>query len=82
MKETKVTAASDAFEASFGPQDSAKGSSVAKNAELYEKVNKMNALKSSITHLVKNYCAGNPGALAAWTSASHVEKSPKKKPTP
>ncbi len=78
-----VTTACDAFEASFGPQDSAKGQSVAMNAELYAKTNEMNALKSTISHLVKNYCAGNPGAIAAWNTAAHVESPPKKKaPTP
>ena len=76
--------ACDAFEASFGPQDSAKGQSVAMNAELYAKTNEMNALKSTISHLVKNYCATNPGAQAAWHTAAHVESPPKKKvpPTP
>ena len=79
-----VTTACDAFEASFGPQDSAKGQSVAMNAELYAKTNEMNALKSTISHLVKNYCATNPGAQAAWNSAAHVESPPQKKvpPTP
>ena len=78
-----VTTACDAFEASFGPQDSAKGQSVAMNAELYAKTNEMNALKSTISHLVKNYCATNPGAQAAWHTAAHVESPPKKKaPTP
>ena len=77
-----VTTACDAFEASFGPQDSAKGQSVAMNAELYAKTNEMNALKSTISHLVKNYCATNPGAIAAWTSAAHVEAAPKKKEKP
>lgn len=34
--------------------------------------------------IVKNKYAANPGKLAAWLSASHVEKAPKKKdpPTP
>ena len=79
-----VTTACDAFEASFGPQDSAKGQSVAMNAELSAKTNEMNALKSTISHLVKNYCATNPGAQAAWNTAAHVESPPKKKapPTP
>ena len=79
-----VTTACDAFEASFGPQDSAKGQSVAMNAELSAKTNEMNALKSTIRHLVKNYAATNPGAQAAWKTAAHVEVPPKKKdpPTP
>jgi hypothetical protein len=32
--------------------------------------------------IVRNVYANNPGKLAAWLSASHVEKAPKKKATP
>ncbi len=32
--------------------------------------------------IVKNKYANDPGKLAAWISASHVEKAPKKKETP
>lgn len=48
------------------------------------KTNEMNALKSTICHMVPNFCSGNPGAIAAWQSAAHVEKAPEKKkpPTP
>ncbi len=49
-----------AFEATFAVQDSAKGASVAKNAEISVKLNEMNALKSTITHLVENYCSVTP----------------------
>ena len=79
-----VTTACDAFEASFGPQDSAKGQSVAKNAELYALVAEMNAFKGALRHHVINNTINNPGARAAWTSAAHVEKAPtiKKPPTP
>lgn len=36
-----------------------------------------------INGIVKNKYANDPGKLAAWISASHVEKAPKKKaPTP
>ena len=79
-----VTAACNAFEASFGQQDSAVGSRIAKNAEAGDKVAQMIALKATITHMVPNFAANNPGAIAAWTSAAHVEAPPKKKkpPTP
>lgn len=80
-----VTAACDEFEAAFGLQDSAKGQSVAKNAEAYALVREINALKSAIRHHVKNKTANNPGARAAWTTAAHVEKpasAPKPPPTP
>jgi len=70
-----ITAACDAFEASFGQQDSAKGQSVAKNAELYAIVDDMNAFKGAIRHHVKNNAAGKPGAQAAWDTAAHVDKT-------
>ena len=77
-----VTAACDAFEATFAPQISAKGDSVAKNAELNAKTAEMNALKAAIRHSVKINTANNPGAKAAWETAAHVEKSPTKKKDP
>jgi hypothetical protein len=41
-------------------------------------------LKASVGHMVPNFCQGNPGAIAAWNTAAHVEKAPEKKkpPTP
>ncbi len=79
-----VTAAADAFEAAFGQQDSAVGSRIAKNAELGDEMAHMIALKATVGHMVPNFCSGNPGAIAAWRSAAHVEAPPKKKvpPTP
>ena len=80
-----VTTACDAFEAALGQQDSAVGSRIAINAETNDKIAQMIALKSTISHLVKNYCANNPGAQAAWNTAAHVEaaaKKPKPPPTP
>ncbi|HRI02989.1 MAG TPA: hypothetical protein PLL77_04525 [Pyrinomonadaceae bacterium] len=77
-----VTAACDAYEAAFGQQDSAKGQSVAKNAEAYAGVIAMNAYKTQIRHFVKIYAANNPGAQAAWKTAAHVELPPKKKDPP
>ena len=77
-----ITAACDAFEAAFGLQDSAKGQSVAKNAESYALVHEMNAFKGALRHHVINNTINNPGARAAWQSAAHVEKAPTKKKDP
>ncbi|MBK7935256.1 MAG: hypothetical protein IPK01_17640 [Acidobacteria bacterium] len=79
-----VTDACNAFEASFGQQDSAVGSRIAKNAEFNDKMAQMIATKATVGHMVPNFCTGNPGAIAAWNSAAHVEAPPKKKvpPTP
>ncbi|HRI04953.1 MAG TPA: hypothetical protein PLL77_14535 [Pyrinomonadaceae bacterium] len=71
-----VTAACDAFEATFGLQSSAKGQSVAKNAEMYALVKEMNAFKGALRHHVINTTLNNPGARAAWQTAAHVEKAP------
>lgn len=68
------------YEDSFGQQDSAIGSRIGKNAELNQKMNQLTTLKATVGHLVKNYCDGNPAALASWTAAAHVEAPPKKKP--
>jgi hypothetical protein len=69
-----ITAACDAYEASFGQQDSAHGSRVAANAEINEKIEEFMQLKRTISFMVPNFCAGETGARAAWTTAAHVEK--------
>ncbi len=74
-----VTTACDAFEAAFGQQDSAVGGRIATNAEINDKFDQFIALKSTVGHMVPNFCAGNPGAIAAWNSAAHVESAPKAK---
>ena len=75
-----VTTACDEFEASFGQQDSAVGSRIANNAEFNAKLADLIAAKATFGHMVKNFCADNPGAQAAWLSAAHVEAAPKPKP--
>lgn len=72
------------YRASFGQQDSAVGSRVAKNAEVNAKMELFISLKASVGHMVPNFCQGNPGAIAAWNTAAHIEAAPKKgvPPTP
>ncbi|MGQ0540684.1 MAG: hypothetical protein ACT4O9_02390 [Blastocatellia bacterium] len=77
--------AGNAFELSMGQQDSAKGSSVGKNALLNEKMDTTMQLKRTLSLMVPNFCVGNTEAIAAWNSAAHVEEPPKKPnppPTP
>jgi hypothetical protein len=69
-----------AHPASPGEYQTAVGSRIGKNAERTEKINQLTSLKATVGHLVKNYCDGNPAALASWTAATHVESPPKKKP--
>ncbi|MGQ0543180.1 MAG: hypothetical protein ACT4O9_15255 [Blastocatellia bacterium] len=61
--------AADAFEASF--------SSLA--AGEAAKVRSGMIIVRILDGIVKNRYSGDPGKLAAWVSASHVEKAPKKK---
>jgi hypothetical protein len=42
----------------------------------------MNVAVRTLDGIVKNKYTNNPGKLAAWLSASHVEKAPKKKENP
>ena len=56
----------------------------AATAEMSAKVRQGMIKVRILDGIVKNKYANNPGKLAAWLSASHVEKAPKKKtpPTP
>jgi hypothetical protein len=40
------------------------------------------AVCMTLDGIVRNVYGNHPGKLAAWLSASHVEKAPKKKATP
>jgi len=61
----------------------ATASRIAANVDITADLDELTRLKGSLRHLVKNYTTTNPGARAAWTSAAHVERGPKKKtPTP
>lgn len=78
-----LTAAADAFEASFGATDSAKAEHIAARAEIAAKValgmKKVRILDPVMRQLYTN----NPGKLAAWIAAQHVEKAPSSpKPPP
>jgi hypothetical protein len=51
-------------------------------AETASKLRQMNVSVRIVDGIVKNKYANNPGKLAEWISASHVEKAPKKKDSP
>lgn len=70
------------FGASIGQQDFAVGSRVAKNAEVNAKMEEFITLKASVGHMVPNLYQGNPGVIAGWNTAAHVESPPKKKVPP
>lgn len=57
---------------------------VAATADTSAKVREGMVIVRVLDGIVRNVYGNDPGKLAAWISASHVEKSPKKKapPTP
>lgn len=79
-----LNAACDAFEASFSTTASATAEHVAATAGTSAKIRKGMIIVRTIDGPLKNKYANNPGKLAAWISASHVEKAPQPKdpPTP
>lgn len=78
-----LTAAADAFEASFSNTAAATAEHVAATAETGESIRRGMVAVRILDGIVKNKYSGDVGKLAAWISASHVEKAPKKKtPTP
>lgn len=79
---TDLTAACDAFEATFGPQSSAIDDHVEATAEIGEAVQRGMVARRILDGIVRNVYKNDVGKLAAWTSASHIEKPPKKTETP
>lgn len=74
--------AANAFEASFSNTASATAEHVAATADTSAKIREGMIKVRILDGIVRNVYANDPGKLAAWISASHVEKAPKKKPTP
>jgi len=75
--------ACDAFEASFTATASATGEHVEATADIAESIRLGVQAVRVLDGPVRNKYATDTGKLAAWTSASHVEKDPKPtQPTP
>ncbi len=72
----------DAFETETGDASTAKADRVGAGQALAASVAAAMQLKRTMDPIVRTKYTGNPGKLAAWTSASTVEKAPKKPPTP
>lgn len=77
-----LTAAADAFEQSFGETASASAEHIAATADVSADIREGMVIVRTLDGVVKNIYANNPGKLAAWASASHVEKPPKAKEPP
>lgn len=69
----------DAFEQSLSEPGTAIDAQVAATAELAAAVRRGMIAKRILDGVIKNKYRNNVGKLAAWLSASHVEKAPKKK---
>lgn len=75
-----LTAAANAFEATFASAASATAGQVAATAESAAFIREAMIAKRVLEGIVRNRYANDPGKLAAWISASHVEKAPKSPP--
>jgi len=71
-----LTAAADAFEASFSSTASARAEHVAATADVSAKIRQGMIKVRILDGIAKNVYANDPGKLAAWLSASHVKKAP------
>ena len=74
-----LTALADDFEQSFTDTAGATAEHVAATAASAAKISGGMDVVRQLTGIVKNVYHNNPGKLAAWVSASHVEKPPKHK---
>jgi hypothetical protein len=70
-----------AFEKAITDQSSAVGDHVAANAAFDAAMARGNEIVRKLDAIVRNKYANNPGVLAEWTSASHTERSPRRKAT-
>lgn len=73
--------AANSFEATFSAPVTAVDNRVAATAEIGESIRRGMIALRICDAVMKNLYAANTGKLAAWLSASHVERDPKK-PTP
>jgi hypothetical protein len=74
----------DAFEAAMNPTGTAIDEQVASTAEIGDAIRRGMIARRILEGVVKNKYRSNVGKLAAWLSASHVERTPvsSKPPTP
>jgi len=69
----------DAFEESLSPIVTATDDRAAATAEIGAEIRKAMIARRILLGIVKNKYKNDVGKLAAWLSASHIEKAPKKK---
>jgi hypothetical protein len=74
-----LQAAIEAFQQSLGAPGAAIGEQVEATTELDEAVRRGMIARRILDGVVRLKYKNNPGRLAAWTSASHIEKAPESK---
>jgi hypothetical protein len=81
---TDLQEAITAFEGSLADANSAVGTRVTATANMGEIVRRGMIIRRILDGIIKNKYRDNPGKLAAWATASHIERPAKKKvpPTP
>ena len=72
----------EAMEAAIRDQSTGVGNHVAANAALDDAFGRGNEAVRKLDAIVRNKYANNPGVLAEWTSASHVERAPRRAKRP
>jgi hypothetical protein len=77
-----MSTAADEFEATFGPAAAAQADRAEATAEIQDWVVQGMRLRRILDGIAKNIFANNPGKLAAWLQASHIERPPKSKTPP
>jgi len=68
----------EAMEAAMRDQSTGVGNHVAASAALDDAFSRGNEAVRKVDAIVRNKYANNPAVLAEWTSASHVERSPRR----
>lgn len=77
-----LSAAANEFDDIFNATASATADHVEATASISDSVRQAMVCVRILDGIVKNVYNGNPGMIAAWASASHVEKAPKKSSPP
>ncbi len=70
----------EAFEQADNDQDSALGEQVGGTANLADLAATAMDLRKQLNAIVRNKFKGNPGILAQWETAQHLERSPRRAP--
>ena len=73
-----LTAAADAFESDVTSYNNSREQRIAATASLKDALERVKRLKKELDPIVRNKLRNDPASLAAWESASHVERPPKK----